>query len=91
MCGIAGFVGAFHEHLLQAMNAAMAHRGPDDAAAIVLEPPHRAKVGLAHRRLSIIDLSAAGRQPMSIACEGCGVFPSSPAPARLWLIFDGIL
>jgi asparagine synthase (glutamine-hydrolysing) len=89
MCGLAGFVGAFHERLLYAMNASIAHRGPDDAAAIVLDPPNRAKVGLAHRRLSIIDLSAAGRQPMSIACECCGVVPSSPAHARLWLIYNG--
>ena len=39
MCGIAGFVGAFHARLLHAMNAAIAHRGPDDADAIVLDPP----------------------------------------------------
>jgi asparagine synthase (glutamine-hydrolysing) len=89
MCGIAGFVGAFHARLLHAMNAAIAHRGPDDADAIVLEPPHQAKVGLAHRRLSIIDLSAAGRQPMSITCECCGTSLTSPAYERLWLIYNG--
>ncbi len=91
MCGIAGFTGAFEAPLLHAMNASVAHRGPDDGAAIVLTPPNRAKVGFAHRRLSIIDLSTAGRQPMSAVCEGCGVFPESPLHARLWLIYNGEL
>ena len=61
MCGIAGFSGQFDQQLLQSMNAALAHRGPDDAA-IAFDPD--AGIGLAHRRLSIIDLSPRGRQPM---------------------------
>jgi len=64
MCGINGFVGDFGprpDALLAAMNAATAHRGPDDAGAFV-DPSGTA--GLAHRRLSILDLSPAGRQPM---------------------------
>src|SRR5262245_52047642 len=44
------------------MRETLIHRGPDDAG-IYLSPDRR--VGLAHRRLSIIDLSPAGRQPMS--------------------------
>ena len=43
------------------MSDAISHRGPDDADALFLAGEG---VGLAHRRLSIIDLSAAGRQPM---------------------------
>jgi asparagine synthase (glutamine-hydrolysing) len=47
--------------LLEAMNAVQAHRGPDDVGVWF---DARAGVGLCHRRLSIIDLSPAGRQPM---------------------------
>jgi asparagine synthase (glutamine-hydrolysing) len=61
MCGIAGFSGDFDRPLLERMNAAQAHRGPDDEG-ILFVPDGR--VGLAHRRLSIIDLSPRGRQPM---------------------------
>lgn len=61
MCGIAGFSGDFDRALLDRMNAALAHRGPDDAGIEVLEGKG---LGLAHRRLSIIDLSPRGRQPM---------------------------
>jgi asparagine synthase (glutamine-hydrolysing) len=61
MCGIAGFSGGFEAALLERMNAAIAHRGPDDAG-ILFDPA--ARLGLAHRRLSIIDLSPRGHQPM---------------------------
>jgi asparagine synthase (glutamine-hydrolysing) len=61
MCGIAGFSGGFDEGLLSRMGAAIAHRGPDDAG-VCFVPEHR--IGLAHRRLSIIDLSPGGHQPM---------------------------
>src|SRR5262245_29704365 len=61
MCGIAGFSGRFEPSLLERMNAAQAHRGPDDSGTVYLE---RDELGLAHRRLSIIDLSPAGHQPM---------------------------
>ena len=66
MCGIAGFSGSFDESLLTRMSAALAHRGPDDAGLCFLPG---SGIGLAHRRLSIIDLSPAGHQPMS-AGEG---------------------
>jgi len=61
VCGIAGFCGNFGAELLERMNAAQAHRGPDDAGTF-FEP--EARIGLAHRRLSIIDLSPRGHQPM---------------------------
>ncbi|MDJ0789028.1 MAG: asparagine synthase (glutamine-hydrolyzing) [Myxococcota bacterium] len=61
MCGIAGSSGAFPESLLADMNAAIAHRGPDDEGT--WSDPSKG-VGLAHRRLSIIDLSPLGHQPM---------------------------
>lgn len=64
MCGIAGIVrrdGAPADRdLLGRMTAVLAHRGPDDGG-LHLEGP----VGLGHRRLSIIDLSPQGHQPMA--------------------------
>lgn len=66
MCGFVGFVsrGAFSELIedLPKANASLTHRGPDDDGLFYDESQG---VGLAHRRLSIIDLSTAGRQPMS--------------------------
>ena len=59
MCGIAGFVGCDDSRLLRTMADRLAHRGPDDAG--FYEAPG---VGLAHRRLSIIDLKS-GHQPMA--------------------------
>ena len=70
MCGISGFVACSavvsRAQLLQ-MNKSLSHRGPDDAGIQLFNEEGkagRAYVGLAHRRLSIIDLSAAGQQPM---------------------------
>ncbi len=65
MCGIAGFAvepGAADVEVLEAMCARLAHRGPDDADAKAWNDQG---VGLGHRRLSIIDPSPAGRNPMS--------------------------
>ena len=64
MCGICGFYDLEHKQpdgsaLLNKMNAAQKHRGPDDEG-IFLDGP----VGLGHVRLSILDLSSAGHQPM---------------------------
>lgn len=61
MCGIAGIAGPMRERsaVVARMTAAIAHRGPDDHGAF--EDEH---CSLGHRRLSIIDLSASGRQPM---------------------------
>ncbi len=61
MCGVAGFIGSFDPDLLEAMNRIQALRGPDDAG-VWYDP--QMGVGMAHRRLSIIDLSPSGHQPM---------------------------
>lgn len=67
MCGIAGiyhFNNASHvdERILTAMRDSLVHRGPDDAGLFVSK---NKKVGLATRRLKIIDLSDAAHMPMS--------------------------
>lgn len=63
MCGLSGIVGrGWTLAQLQAMVAAQRHRGPD-ASAVYEDPDDVA--GLGHNRLSIIDLSPAGRQPMA--------------------------
>ncbi|MBU2875244.1 asparagine synthase (glutamine-hydrolyzing) [Marinobacter salexigens] len=71
MCGLAGFLRTTstpdreaHEGWLNAMGQAIIHRGPD-AGAVWLDDA----VGLVHRRLSILDLSEAGTQPMVSASE----------------------
>jgi len=64
MCGIAGFVGPWTESLLAAMSSALRHRGPDGEGSF---HDSGAGIGLAHRRLSIIDLSDAAAQPMTSA------------------------
>src|SRR5579875_1397546 len=74
MCGITGSVNWGERSVLTAMTDTLRHRGPDDCGIEFFEE-HR--VGLGHRRLSIIDLSPAGHQPMS---NGSG---------KLWLVFNG--
>lgn len=71
MCGISGFlswngrrVGVPSHALIKSMTNALSHRGPDDAGHWTDD---EAGIALGHRRLSIIDLSSAGRQPMSSA------------------------
>ena len=67
MCGVAGFLDggcSFPEEasaIARAMADAVAHRGPDDGGVWL---DREAGIALAHRRLAIIDLSPAGRQPM---------------------------
>jgi len=63
LCGIAGFLGSVDkpEELLTNMANAIQHRGPDDKG-IWLDQAK--EIGLAHTRLSILDLSSAGHQPM---------------------------
>jgi asparagine synthase (glutamine-hydrolysing) len=86
MCGIAGFAGDFDTRVLTAMSDALVHRGPDDAGAeVFLTGADR--IGLAARRLAILDLSAAGHQPMTVQCPACGL-TGAPA-ASVWLIFNG--
>ncbi len=66
MCGIAGFID-FKKNtsfsVLKEMTDALTHRGPDDAGYEVFEAG-TASIGLGQRRLSILDLSALGHQPM---------------------------
>jgi asparagine synthase (glutamine-hydrolysing) len=63
MCGIAGICGdGWTRAQLGAMVTSQRHRGPDDTGLHVFPP---GRVGLGHNRLSVIDLSAAGRQPMT--------------------------
>jgi asparagine synthase (glutamine-hydrolysing) len=66
MCGIAGIVNTrdiVDQAVLQNMVSAIAHRGPNHAASQV-EHHSGLSVGFGYRRLSIIDLSSAGNQPM---------------------------
>ena len=67
MCGICGIVGQPDEQLIKKMLARIAHRGPDDEGVYIAETSGGARIGLGHRRLSIIDLSEAGAQPMASA------------------------
>jgi asparagine synthase (glutamine-hydrolysing) len=67
MCGISGILGLsdnflVNEEVVRRMSDTMIHRGPDADGAIY-RPNERLALG--HRRLSIVDLSDAGRQPMS--------------------------
>lgn len=77
MCGIAGFIdfnkGSERNHIVS-MTDTMFHRGPDGSDYQFLEHP-KAQIGLGHRRLSIIDLSEHGTQPMQFE--------------DLWVTFNG--
>lgn len=59
MCGIAGYVGNGDKKTLVAMLQSISHRGPDDNGIFI-----DGEIGLGHNRLSIIDLSSRGKQPM---------------------------
>lgn len=77
MCGIAGFIDftkcSDRSHIV-AMTDTMQHRGPDGSDYTFLEE-EEAQIGLGHRRLSIIDLSEHGAQPMKYE--------------DLWITFNG--
>lgn len=62
MCGICGIAGNVDPSVIERMTLSLTHRGPDDGG-VELFPDHQLVLG--HRRLSIIDLSPSGRQPMS--------------------------
>lgn len=69
MCGISGFISKKRitvEQLIT-MNDTMLHRGPDDSGAEIFAAADGYSVGLAQRRLSIMDLSPLGHQPMHTA------------------------
>ena len=80
MCGICGAVttnsNRLDEPTLRRMTDVMTHRGPD-GAGIHLRHGADVSVGLGHRRLSIIDLTEAGRQPLS------------NEDGTIWLVFNG--
>ena len=66
MCGLAGFMTSSDLAIdLTAMVRALAHRGPDDEGQAEFRLGD-SRVGFGHRRLSILDLSAAGHQPMTL-------------------------
>lgn len=69
MCGICGFIGKknISPQQLQAMNDSMVHRGPDDSGEEIYTIRGGYSLGLAQRRLSILDLSELGHQPMHSA------------------------
>ncbi|HKV40206.1 MAG TPA: asparagine synthase (glutamine-hydrolyzing) [Blastocatellia bacterium] len=77
MCGICGVVGAADRHLLGGMLSRIAHRGPDDEGSYITSTSSGVVVGLGHRRLSIIDVSPAGHEPIS------------DFTGRIWLTFNG--
>jgi asparagine synthase (glutamine-hydrolysing) len=80
MCGICGkldFTGSpVEEDLLRRMTGLLTHRGPDDSG-VYLRHQGSVGCGLGHRRLSIIDLTEAGRQPMSNEDK------------TVWMVFNG--
>lgn len=79
MCGVVGvfaFAASARDELanVRRMRDTMVHRGPDDAG---LWQDRSCGIALGHRRLSIVDLGAAGRQPLS------------NEDGRVWLTFNG--
>lgn len=79
MCGIFGIVlreGEVPRDVLADAQKWLAHRGPDDAGTIVLNAADQ-QIGFAHTRLSIIDLSPLGHQPMHDPVTGN------------WIVFNG--
>ena len=68
MCGIAGYIDFKNnssKEVLIGMTDTLTYRGPDDAGYQVWNAGN-ATIGFGHRRLSIIDLSPLGHQPMSV-------------------------
>ena len=68
MCGIAGFyqsdntIGSEGQGIIRRMTDALVHRGPDDSSTYIDED---AGLFIGHRRLSILDTSKGGLQPMA--------------------------
>ena len=79
MCGIYGYISLkepIEPETLRRMGHALKHRGPDDEAEWIQNSTEMS-IGLGHKRLSIIDLSPAGRQPMANEDE------------TIWIVFNG--
>ncbi len=73
MCGITGIINlngnrSFDRELITAMTDTLVHRGPDDSGIYIDD-----RVALGHRRLTIIDLSSSGRQPMFDVNNNVGI------------------
>jgi asparagine synthase (glutamine-hydrolysing) len=82
MCGIVGILARgsrIPSGVLERATHSLAHRGPDDSGTLVLieTQPESLEIGLGHRRLSILDLSPLGHQPMQDPITGS------------WIIFNG--
>ena len=93
MCGIAGYFDARESataRRIKAMTDRLQHRGPNDAGLLLVdtrskttwsghgaEPRAAFDLALGHRRLSILDLSEAGHQPMV------------SATGRQWIVYNG--
>jgi asparagine synthase (glutamine-hydrolysing) len=82
MCGIVGIISrsaSLDAEVLRSATASLAHRGPDDSGTLILRAQTAGplEIGLGHRRLSILDLSPLGHQPMHDAETGN------------WIVFSG--
>jgi asparagine synthase (glutamine-hydrolysing) len=81
MCGIAGILTAQPDlaltSALEAMRDSLRHRGPDDDGLAEVALPHGLRLGLAHTRLAILDVSSAGHQPMTDPETGS------------WIVYNG--
>src|SRR5437016_5674473 len=82
MCGIVGIISrgaSLDPEVLRSATASLAHRGPDDSGTLILraQAPGPLEIGLGHRRLSILDLSPLGHQPMHDLETGN------------WIVFNG--
>ena len=81
MCGIFGVVcreGEVSREFLARAQQSLAHRGPDDSGTVTIDlAPEPGSVSFAHTRLSIIDLSPLGHQPMQDPITGN------------WIVFNG--
>src|SRR5712671_3855506 len=82
MCGIFGVVAKgshVSQELLVRAQRSLAHRGPDDSGTAIIDggPAECCQIGFAHTRLSIIDLSPLGHQPMQDPSTGN------------WIVFNG--
>ncbi|MCB5249625.1 MAG: asparagine synthase (glutamine-hydrolyzing) [Candidatus Cloacimonadales bacterium] len=79
MCGIAGIVSntLISKKDILSMTNALKHRGPDNVGCEIFNQDNKLNIALGQRRLSILDLSSAGHQPMSSNDD------------RYWIVFNG--
>ncbi len=80
MCGIFGIVdrkGPVSREIVENAVRSLAHRGPDDSGIALVADTPDCQIGLAHTRLSVIDLSPCGHQPMQDEATGN------------WIVFNG--